>query len=139
MAEPESRTLGFWSLLALGINGIVGVGIFFAPAEVAALVPGRAGVLVYALTALALLPIAWTYATLGGRFAEDGGPYVWARAAFGPNVAFAVGWIAYVSALFSTSAVMVGLAEHAGPALGLHAPWARRAFAVVLLVLLAFV
>lgn len=94
---PARRSLGFGSLLALGVNGIVGVGIFFTPAEVAGLVPGTAGVWVYALTALCLLPVALAYAALGSRFAEDGGPYVWARAAFGPSTGFAVGWVAYVS------------------------------------------
>ena len=115
----RERTLGFWSLLTLGLNGIVGVGIFFAPREVAALVPGNAGVAVYALTALALMPIAAAYAVLGGRFPEDGGPYVWARAAFGKAVGYGVGWIAYVSALFSTSAVVAGLSEHGAPLLGI--------------------
>ena len=37
-------------------------------------------------------------------------------------VGFGVGWIAWVSAVFSTSAVVSGLAEHAGPALGLTLP-----------------
>jgi amino acid transporter len=111
--------LGFWSLFALGVNGIVGVGIFFAPREVAALVPGASGLLVYAVTGLALMPIAVAFAMLGGRFGEDGGPYVWAREAFGPAVGFGVGWIAYVSALFSTSAVVAGFAEHAAPLAGL--------------------
>lgn len=140
MADVQSvRQLGFGSLLTLGLNGIIGVGIFFAPTEVAGRVPGPAGLGVYAATALALLPIGWTYATLGGRFDQDGGPYVWARAAFGPKVAFAVGWIAYISALFSTSAVMVGLAEHAAPALGLSGGFAGHAFALILLVLLSCV
>jgi amino acid transporter len=31
--QPAKRVLGFWSLWTLGINGIVGVGIFFAPSE----------------------------------------------------------------------------------------------------------
>ncbi|HMJ14586.1 MAG TPA: APC family permease, partial [Polyangiaceae bacterium] len=120
-------------LLALGLNGIVGVGIFFAPAEVAARVPGPAGLSVYIVTALALLPIALTYAALGGRFDRDGGPYVWAREAFGPRVAFGVGWIAYVSALFSTSAVVVGLAQHAGPPLGFSGEAGVRMFALIVL------
>lgn len=115
----ERRKLGFWSLFTLGLNGIVGVGIFFAPREVAALVPGPAGVAVYALTALALVPIAAAYAVLGGRFDRDGGPYVWARAAFGGGLGFGVGWIAYASALFSTSAVVAGLSEHVAPLFGL--------------------
>ena len=133
MSAPPKSTpaLGLPSLLALGINGIVGVGIFFAPAEVAALVPGTTGVMVYVVTAAALLPIAATYATLGGRFDEDGGPYVWARAAFGPNAAFFVGWIAYVSALFSTSTVVSGLARFAGPSVGLSGPTGSRVFVVL--------
>ena len=129
--EHERRSLGFGSLLALGVNGIVGVGIFFAPSEVAGLVPGTAGVWVYALTALGLLPVALAYAALGSRFPEDGGPYVWARAAFGPAAGFAVGWVAYVSALFSCSAVIAGLAQHAGPLFGLEGELGRRAFAVL--------
>jgi amino acid transporter len=136
MADANSpRQLGLFSLLALGLNGIIGVGIFFAPAEVAARVPGTAGLAVYALTALALLPIALTYAALGGRFERDGGPYVWAREAFGPKVAFAVGWIAYVSALFSTSAVVVGLAQHAGPPLGFTSDAAVHVFGLLVLAL----
>jgi APA family basic amino acid/polyamine antiporter len=138
-SAAESRSLGFASLLALGVNGIVGVGIFFAPSEVAALVPGRAGISVYVLTALALLPVAVAYATLGGRFDEDGGPYVWAKAAFGPTAGFAVGWVAYVSALFSASAVVAGLSQHAGPLFGITGLAGQRLFAVGAVVALAAV
>jgi basic amino acid/polyamine antiporter, APA family len=121
--------LGFFSLLALGINGIVGVGIFFVPSRLADLVPGDAGVAVYAITALALIPVACVYAVLGGHFNEDGGPYVWARAAFGDMVGFFVGWIAWVSALFSLSAVMAAFGTHVGASLGLQSELLRGLFA----------
>ncbi|RKG79480.1 APC family permease, partial [Corallococcus exercitus] len=45
--------MGPFQLLALGVNGIVGVGIFFAPAEVAAQAPGLGAVWAFALTGLA--------------------------------------------------------------------------------------
>ena len=115
------RALGVWSLLALGINGIVGVGIFFTPNLVAGLVPGGVGVWAYALTLLALLPVALTYARLGSRFDRDGGPYVWARAAFGDGAGFVVGFAAYASAVLSTSAVLAGLGEYTAPLLGFGA------------------
>ena len=115
------RALGVWSLLALGINGIVGVGIFFTPNLVAGLAPGGAGVWAYALTVLALLPVALTYARLGSRFDADGGPYVWARAAFGDGAGFVVGFAAYASAVLSTSAVIAGLGEYTAPLLGFGA------------------
>lgn len=135
--DSEVRPIGFSALLALGINGIVGVGIFIAPKDLAAQVPGPAGALVYLLTALALLPIALGYAALGSRFSVDGGPYVWAEAAFGPRFAFFVGWIAYTSSLFSLAAVVTGLAEHAGPLFGIASPTAVRVFAVACVTVLA--
>ena len=110
MRGEEGRPVGFLPLLALGINGIVGVGIFFVPADLAERAPGYASVAVFALTALALAPVALTFAVLGSRFDVDGGPVVFARAAFGAWPGFVVGWIAYVSAIASVSAVMSGLA-----------------------------
>jgi len=131
------RALGVWSLLALGVNGIVGVGIFFTPNLVARWVPGMAGVWAYALTLLALLPVAMTYARLGSRFDRDGGPYVWARAAFGPAVGFVVGFVAYASAVLSTSAVLAGLGEYTAPLLGFAAQ--KQAFSLLAAMLFAAV
>jgi amino acid transporter len=93
----------------LGINGIVGVGIFLVPSRLAELVPGTPGIAVYAVTALALTPVAMVYATLGGRFSEDGGPYVWARAAFGPTFGFFVGFVMWVSAVLIVCALFMVL------------------------------
>ncbi|HVQ25229.1 MAG TPA: APC family permease, partial [Planctomycetota bacterium] len=72
-STSTARPVGTLQLLALGINGIVGVGIFFVPASVAASAPGLGAVAIFALTGLALLPAALTFATLGRRFDEDGG------------------------------------------------------------------
>ncbi|HEX2670863.1 MAG TPA: APC family permease, partial [Polyangiaceae bacterium] len=131
------RALGVWTLLALGVNGIVGVGIFFTPNLVALAVPGTAGVWAYALTLLALLPVALTYARLGARFDRDGGPYVWACAAFGPAVGFVVGFAAYASAVLSTSAVLAGLGEYTAPLLGFGAQ--KQAFSLLAAMLFAAV
>jgi amino acid transporter len=142
MSTPSQsgRPVGPLQLLALGVNGIVGVGIFFIPASVAASAPGRGAVAVFALVGLALLPAALTFATLGRRFDEDGGPVVFARAAFGDRVSFLVGWVAYVSALFSASAVVVGLTRATLQASGIEGgPGARLAPAVLVTVLAAVV
>jgi amino acid transporter len=139
---PENdapRVVGTFQLLALGVNGIVGVGIFFVPAAVAASAPGFGTVAVFALTGLALLPAAFAFARLGSRFDEDGGPVVFARAAFGESFSTVVGWITYVSAFFSVAAVLVGLTWSVAPALGLEDPLARRLAALALLTLVSVV
>lgn len=134
--DSEQRPVGPGHLLALGVNGIVGVGIFFAPADLAARAPG-AGTAIFAATALVLMPVALAFATLGRRFDEDGGPVVFARAAFGPLPAFVVGWIAYVSAIASSAAVIVGLTTAVGPVVGLDGEAGQRAAATILAALLA--
>lgn len=138
-SRADGRPVGALQLLALGLNGIVGVGIFFVPASVAATAPGVGAVAVFALTGLALLPAALTFATLGRRFDEDGGPVVFARAAFGDRVSFLVGWVAYVSALFSTAAVTVGLTRATLPALGVDGGLAARVAPALLVTCLAAV
>lgn len=131
------RVLGPAALLALGLNGVVGVGIFFLPATLAARTPGSAGLLVLASTALALAPVAFTFAALARRFDQDGGPVLYARAAYGDTVAFLVGWIAFLSAVASSSAVLAGLCRYSIAAwLGLSgAP--ERAAAITLALALA--
>jgi len=138
-AREGARPVGALQLLALGLNGIVGVGIFFVPATAAVSAPGLGAVAVFALTGLALLPAALTFGALGRRFDEDGGPVVFARAAFGERVSFLVGWVAYVSALFSASAVVVGLTRATLPALGIAGGLAARAAPALLVTLLAAV
>lgn len=139
MTAPGRRVLGFWALLTLGINGIVGVGIFFAPSEIARLVPGPSSALAFALTALLLCPVAWTYGRLGSAYPEDGGPFVWAREAFGTSFAFGVGFVSYASAVLSTSAVVSGLGQYLAPELGLHSPGARLGFRLLTALLFASV
>src|SRR5439155_17459642 len=55
----KPRPVGSASLLALGVNGIVGVGIFFVPADLARRAPGMGSVAVFAATGLALAPVAF--------------------------------------------------------------------------------
>jgi APA family basic amino acid/polyamine antiporter len=120
--DERPRALGAASLLALGINGIVGVGIFFTPNKIAGLAPGWSSVAVVGITGLALLPVAMAVSTIGARFSEDGGPVLYARAAFGELAGFVVGWLAYVAALFSMGSVMTGFMSAVLPfgALGAH-------------------
>lgn len=122
------RVLGFWTLLTLGINGIVGVGIFLAPGQLAQAVPGPASALAFVLTGLLLLPVAWTYGRLGSAYPEDGGPYVWARVALGERFAFGVGFVAFASAVLSTAAVVSGLGQFLAPELGFDSALSRWGF-----------
>jgi len=115
--ERVKKTLGPLTLFALGVNGIVGVGIFVAPPVVASAVPGGAGALLYLLIAGGCLPIALAYARLSRAMPVDGGPCLFAERAFGVRASQAIGALIWVSSLFSTAAVTRALADLASSAL----------------------
>ena len=108
MADPSRprlvRAVGLAGLVAIAINGVVGSGIFVLPATVAA-IAGSASPAAYALAALVMALVVLCFAEAGSLFEETGGPYVYARAAFGPFFGFLVGWMFFLSRLAAAAAI----------------------------------
>lgn len=103
-AALAPRELSPFDATMLVMGGIVGVGIFFTPARVAALVPdARLFLCLWALGGAVALCGALTFAELGSAFPREGGWYVFLREAFGPFTAFLFAWI--VLSVISTAAV----------------------------------
>lgn len=98
------RKLSVFDTFCLGLNAIVGSGIFIFPSQLAREV-GPASVLAFGVCGLLLVPVALCYAELGSMFRQNGGPYVYAKEAFGPGAGFAVGWLSWVCSVFSWAAV----------------------------------
>src|SRR5205085_4578139 len=86
------RGIGRWDLLALVLNTIVGAGIFGLPSRAYALA-GSYSLLAYLVCAIPVLLIILCFAEVASRFRETGGPYLYARVAFGPVIGFEVGWL----------------------------------------------
>jgi amino acid transporter len=99
-----TRQLSVFDTVCLGINAIIGSGIFIFPGQLAYLA-GPASILAFGLCGLLLLLVALCYAELGSMYRQSGGPYVYARAAFGPGVGFSVGWVSWVTSIFSWATV----------------------------------
>jgi len=56
--------------------------------------------------------ILFCFAEVGSRFRDPGGPYLYARTAFGPLIGFQVGWLRWLSALASFSANTILLVDY---------------------------
>jgi amino acid transporter len=97
------RTVRRWDLVALTINAIVGAGIFGLPSEVFART-GAYSLLAFLACAAAVSLVILCFAEVSSRFSGTGGPYLYARAAFGPVVAFEVGWMMWVARLTAFAA-----------------------------------
>lgn len=110
-ARP-ARQLTLVDCFGLGINGIIGSGIFLLPAALQRRAGGQSPLAWLAVGSLCTL-IALCFAEASSRTERSGGPYRYAVEAFGPLVGFAVGWITMVSSLLGYAAVARGFAEHA--------------------------
>lgn len=89
------RGIGRWDLTAIFINTIIGAGIFGLPAKVHALI-GTWSLVAFFACAMIISFIVVCYAEVASRFSATGGPYLYAREAFGPVVGFEVGWLYWI-------------------------------------------
>ena len=97
------RAIGRWSLAALVINSIIGSGIFGLPADVARLI-GRASPWAVLLAGAAAGVIMACFAEVASQFTQAGGPYLYARAAFGRLVGIEMGWMLWLVRLAAPAA-----------------------------------
>jgi basic amino acid/polyamine antiporter, APA family len=102
-SEGLVRGIRRWDLVALAINAIIGAGIFGLPSKVYALI-GSYSLIAFIACALVVMLIILCFAEVSSRFDETGGPYLYAREAFGPTAAFEVGWLIWLTRLTAFAA-----------------------------------
>ena len=102
----NKNKLGLLSICLLGINAIVGSGIFLLPGKIAK-EAGMWSIGVIIFDAFLVLLIALCFAEAGGLFKKNGGPYVYAKEAFGEFVGFEVGFMKWAIMLIAWAAMAV--------------------------------
>lgn len=101
--EGLVRGIRRWDLVAIAINGIIGAGIFGLPSKIYSLI-GSYSLIAFVACAIVVTLIILCFAEVGSRFNETGGPYLYAREAFGPTVAFEIGWLIWLARLTAFAA-----------------------------------
>jgi amino acid transporter len=97
------RGIRRWDLVAVAINGIIGAGIFGLPSEVFKRI-GSYSLAAFVVCALVVTLIVLCFAEVGSRVSDTGGPYLYARQAFGSITGFEVGWLMWVARLTAFAA-----------------------------------
>ncbi len=107
------RALGLRDATLLVISAVIGVGIFFTPADVARALP-HPGLMLAAWMFGFVLSLAGALANaeLGAMFPQAGGDYVYLREAYHPIAGFLVGVLSFVAVFTGTIATLsVGLSS----------------------------
>jgi basic amino acid/polyamine antiporter, APA family len=107
MPQPGSphlvRAIGRWSLAALMVNSIIGSGVFGLPSSIAGLV-GTSSPWAVLIAGLLVGVIMACYAEVASQFTGAGGPYLYARAAFGRLLGIETGWLLWLARLTAPAA-----------------------------------
>jgi amino acid transporter len=98
------RGIRRWDTVALVINSVIGAGIFGLPARVFGLA-GTYSLLAYLLCAVLVVLMVLCFAEVSSRFDTTGGPYLYARHAFGSTAGFQMGWLLWLARVTAFAAL----------------------------------
>ncbi len=133
------RGIGRWDFVALTINTVIGAGIFGLPSKIYGLT-GVWSLLAFLVCALLVVLMILCFAEVGSRFDETGGPYLYARQAFGSVIGFEIGWLAWLARLTAFAALcnlLIGYLSFFWPAVA--AGWPRAAVITVVVLALTII
>jgi len=115
-AEPDGdglkRALGWVSLMALGIGGIIGAGIFVLTGTAAANYAGPGVMVSFILSGLACAFVALCYAELAALIPVSGSAYTYTYVTLGEIFAWIIGWNLVLEYAAGAATVAVGWAGY---------------------------
>ncbi|GAB6092926.1 APC family permease [Furfurilactobacillus curtus] len=109
MTHPKKATqLGLGAVILLGLNGILGSGIFLLPGKMYKL-SGNFSLVLILLAALATLTIALCFADMASRVSGNGAAWLYTYHAFGRFPGFIIGFLAWIQGIITIAAEIAAL------------------------------
>lgn len=105
-APKLKRSMGVWMATALVVGNMVGSGIFLLPASLAG-AAGPVSIFGWIFTGAGALMLALVFSRLGRAMPQTGGPYAYARRAFGDFIGFQTAWGYWIAAWAGNAAIAV--------------------------------
>ena len=103
--QAPARQLGLPTATALVMGSVIGTGVFAVPSALAAY--GPISLVALVLVTVGALALALTFGALSKRVPGSGGPYVYARDAFGDFAGFLNAWSYWITAWAGNAAIVV--------------------------------
>lgn len=114
------KKLGFWSIVLLAINSIIGSGIFLSPGSVVTMAGTKAPI-VYSIAALFAVILAITFASAAKYVSKSGAAYAYSKVAFGDNVGFYAGITRFVATCIAWGVMATGVVKTVLSIIGMDA------------------
>jgi len=117
------RTLGVWSLIALGIGAIIGAGLFVRTAAAAGEHAGPAVTISFIVAAVGCAFAGLCYAEFASIIPIAGSAYTYAYATMGEIVAWIIGWALILEYALGAATVSISWSEYLNNLIGKRIPY----------------
>ncbi|HYX52150.1 MAG TPA: amino acid permease [Candidatus Limnocylindrales bacterium] len=132
---PLKRTLGPWSLVALGIGAIIGAGLFVRTADAIAQRSGPSVTLAFILAGVGCAFAGLCYAEFASMIPIAGSAYTYSYVTMGELIAWIIGWDLVLEYAVGAATVAISWSQYFNKVLefirpGLHVPyqWSHSPF-----------
>ncbi|MCT9090070.1 amino acid permease [Streptomyces sp. ASQP_92] len=129
--SKHARQFGLPIATALVMGNIIGGGIFLLPASVAPF--GTISLVAFAVLTAGAIALALVFGRLAQRHPQTGGPYVYAREAFGDFAGFLAAWSYWITTWVSNAALAVAAVGYLDVLIPVHESKAATITAALLL------
>lgn len=131
-----------WNLKTIvlyGINCVVGSGIFLLPGSAYQLM-GPSSLLAYLFVLILVMSVALCFAECGSMFEQSGGPYLYAREAFGDFFGYEVGVMKWIVSIIAWATMAVGFTTALSAIFPAAAdPFVNKAIAIGIITVLSII
>ncbi|MBJ7287921.1 amino acid permease [Williamsia sp.] len=103
----DARRFGLPTATALVVGSVIGTGVFALPSALAAY--GPISLVAFIFVTIGAVALALTFGALSKRIPGSGGPYLYARDAFGEFAGFLNAWTYWITAWAGNAAIVVAL------------------------------
>lgn len=117
------RTLGAWSLVALGIGAIIGAGLFVRTAAAASEAAGSGVTLSFVVAAIGCAFAGLCYAEFAAMMPISGSAYAYTYVTMGELVAWIIGWALIMEYALGAATVSIAWSEYLNNLLGGAIPY----------------
>lgn len=106
------RELSLSAATAIVVGNMIGSGIFTAPQSLAQAANPLTTILAWIITGIGSLLLALSFANLGSKYPETGGPIVYTQKAFGEFTGFLVAWTFWIGSWIGNAAIITAIMRY---------------------------
>lgn len=106
------KEIGLFAATFIVAGNIIGSGIFMLPATLAAVSGPGATMAAWIITGVGSIFLALSFARLGSKIPKTGGPYQYAKIAFGDFVGFTNAWLYWSATCIANAAIITAIASY---------------------------